>query len=60
MHGGNLSCFFRIVGIAIGGQQTLARTHIIYIGIVLSEKNNYYFEKSCEKIWWIEKYVVSL
>jgi hypothetical protein len=48
-------------GIAIG-QQTLARarTHIIYIGIVLSEKIIIILKKSCRKIWWIEKYVVSL
>lgn len=49
MHGVNLSCFFHIVGIAIGGQVNSlarARTHIIYIGVVLTAKNNYYFEKS--------------
>ena len=38
MHGGNLSCFFHIVGDCYRGTSELSRTHIIYIGIVLSEK----------------------
>lgn len=47
MHGENLSCFFHIiVGNCYLGKEKLSHTHIIYIGIVLTEKNNYYFEKS--------------
>ena len=59
MHGGNLSCFFRIVGNCYRTANSRTRTHIIY-RYSADRKNNYYFEKSCQKIWWIEKYVVSL
>ena len=42
MHGGKISRAFFISGELLSDSK-LSRTHIIYIGIVLTEKNNYYF-----------------
>ena len=49
MHGRNLSCFFRIVGSCYRTANSRTRTHIIYIGIVLSKKIIIILKKVAEK-----------
>ena len=49
MHGGEISRAFFISGELLSGEGKLSRTHIIYIGIVLSKKIIIILKKVAEK-----------
>ena len=49
MHGGNISCFFRIVGNCYqGNRKTLTHVYNIY-RYSADRKNNYFFERKLPK-----------